>query len=92
MRTGAKHDGDIVQTFTWNGPFLTLELAFQERRVTGYNLGGSNKLEIPHVNTTIYGLPSYGYFVPHAWNNVVDNIRMSEKLATFKRNIIDYIY
>ena len=32
-------------------PLLILELAFQERRVSDYNLGGYNKLKIPHVNS-----------------------------------------
>ena len=50
---------------------------------------GYNKLDIhvPHVKTTTYGLPPFRYFTPHAWNNLTDNIRMSEMLATFKCNI-----
>ena len=58
---------------------------------THSDLRGYNKLEILHVKTTTYGLWSYRYFAPHAWNNLTDNIRMSEMLASFKCNIIDYI-
>ena len=68
-----------------------LRAYIQERRVSDYNLRGQNKLEIPHVKTTTSGLRSFKYFAAHAWNDLADNIRMSETLATFKRDIIDYV-
>ena len=70
-----------------------LRAYIQERCVSDYNLRVYNKLKIPHVTTTTtYGLRSYRYFAPHARNNLTDNIRISETLATFKRNIPDYVY
>ena len=61
----------------------------QEWCVSTYNLRGYNMLEIPHVRTSTYGLRSIRYYAPHAWNDLTDDIRKSDTLATFKRNIIN---
>ena len=46
-------------------------------------------MEIPHVRTSTYGLPFFRYYAPHAWNDL--DIRKSDTLATFKRNMINAI-
>ena len=68
-------------------PYLTAYI--QEWCVSTYNLRGYNMLEIPHVRTSTYGLRSIRYYAPHAWNDLTDDIRKSDTLATFKRNIIN---
>ena len=45
-------------------------------------------LEIPRVRTSTYGLRSFRYYAPHAWNDLTDDIRKSDTLATLKRNIV----
>lgn len=70
-------------------PYLRAHI--QELHVSDYNLRGYTKLEIPHVKTTTYGLRSFRYFAPHAWNNLTDSIRMLETLPSFKRSFIEYI-
>ena len=44
-------------------------------RKTGYNLGGTNILSLPNVNTTRHGLTSFKYFAAKKWNMLPDNIR-----------------
>ena len=70
-------------------PYLRAYL--QERYESDYNLRGYNKLEIPHGKTTNYGFRSYIHFAPHVWNNLTI-IPVSETLASFNRNVIDYIH
>ena len=48
-------------------------------------------LEIPRVRTSTYGLRSFRYYAPHAWNDLTDDIRKSDTLATLKRNIVNAI-
>ena len=70
----------------------------QEWRVSNYNLRGYSMLEIRQVRTSSYGLLSYRYYNPYAWNDLSDDIRKSDTIAgslgtkDHKRKIIDYIY
>ena len=55
-------------------------------------------LQILRIRTIIYGLRSFRYYNPYAWNDLSDDIRKSDTIAGnfetkyHKRKIIDYIY
>ena len=65
-----------------------LKLLLKERKVA-YNLRGTQKLDLPRVTTTIYGLHSFRYAATRLWNMLPDDIRTSESLIAFKRAIQD---
>ena len=54
-----------------------------------YNLRGTQKLDLPRVTTTTYGLHSFRYAATQVWNMLPDDIRTSESLIAFKRAIQD---
>ena len=55
-------------------------------------------LQILRIRTVIYGLRSFRYYNPYAWNDLSDDIKKSDTIAGnfetkyHKRKIIDYIY
>ena len=53
------------------------------------NLRGTQKLVLPRVTTTTYGLHSFRYAATRVWNMLPDDIRTSESLIVFKRAIQD---
>ena len=56
-------------------------------RSSKYNFRGNNILDLPKRNTTTYDLHSFTYLVAKLWNSLPDNLRTSESLNEFKRNI-----
>ena len=48
------------------------------------NLRGTNKLVIPKVNTTRYGIKSVAFTAPKAWNSLPDKLRSMKSLKDFK--------
>ena len=49
----------------------------------GMNLRGMNKLVLPHVNTTHYGIKSVVYTATKAWNSLPDDYRTMTSLKSF---------
>ena len=48
------------------------------------NLRRMNKLVLPHVNTTRYGIKSVVYTATKAWNSLPDNYGTITSLKSFK--------
>lgn len=65
-----------------------LKLLLKERKVE-YNLRGTQKMDLPRVTTTTYGLHSFRYAATQVWNMLPDDIRTSQSLIAFKRAIRD---
>ena len=58
------------------------------------NLRSSSKnlLKVPSVRLVNYGQRSFFFAAPKLWNSLPDNIRHSDSLTSFKRNIKTYLF
>ena len=52
-------------------------------KLTSYNLQNSNKLYIPHLNTTKYGLRSFSAYGATLWNSLPGQIKLCGDLKQF---------
>ena len=59
-------------------------------KVNTAHLRGRNKLEIPSVNTTKYGLHSIAYYGAKLWNALPEHFRLCDSLSEFKRLICNW--
>ena len=53
-------------------------------KLMSYNLRNSNKLYIPHMNTTKYGLRSFSAYGATLWNSLPGHIKSCGDLNSFK--------
>ena len=53
-------------------------------KLSSYNLRNSNKLYIPHLNTTKYGMRSFSAYGATLWNSVPGHIKSCGNLNSFK--------
>ena len=54
------------------------------QKLTRYNLRNSNQLNIPHSNTTKYGLRSFSTYGATLWNSLPGHIKSCGDLNSFK--------
>ena len=57
---------------------------FTQKLLTSYNLRNSNKLYIPHLNTTKFGLRSFSAYGATLWNSLPGHIKSCGDLNSFK--------
>ena len=60
-------------------------------RSTNYHLRGKHILELPEVNTTIYGLKSGRYTASKIWNSLPDHFRAANNIGIFT-NLTSRLY
>ena len=56
------------------------------------NLRGVNKLVLPKVKTTQYGLKSTVYTASKAWNSLSDELRLMTNIKLFTRSAKNFIF
>lgn len=76
---------EIYKTINHLNPQYMQELI--QKRHHPYSTRQAEKLFIPRVNQTTYGLHSFRYFAPTLWNSLPDSIKSAEDLHTFKKLI-----
>ena len=57
---------------------------------TPYNLRDSNRLQQPEYQTVRYGFKSFRYYGSKLWNALPPEVKQSENLYHFKKNITDW--
>ena len=57
---------------------------------TPYNLRDSNRLQQPEYKTVRYGFKSFRYYGSKLWNTLPTEVKQSENLYHFNKNITDW--
>ena len=70
-----------------NPPYLNELLINND---TPYNLPESNRLQQPEYHTVRYGFKSFRYYGLKLWNALPTEVKQSENLYHFKKNITDW--
>ena len=60
-------------------------------RTTPYNLRSTNKLHIPHANTTRYGLRSLSHYGASLWNTLSEQAKACTDLDSFLKHVDTWV-
>ena len=60
-------------------------------KYSDYNFRGGNKFMCDNIKTVNYGSETISFLGPKIWEQVPDNIKNSESLNIFKKNINQWI-
>jgi len=52
---------------------------------------GTNKLQLPLVNTTSFGKKSFKFLAPKLWNTLNDDLRTTTNIAYFRNNCLAFV-
>ena len=54
-------------------------------------LRGTNKLQLPRVNTTSFGKKSFKFLAPKLWNALNDDLRTTTNITYFRNNCLAFV-
>ena len=60
-------------------------------RTNTNRLRGTNKLQLPRVNTTSFGKKSFTFLAPKLWNTLNDDLRTTTNITYFKNNCLAFV-
>ena len=60
-------------------------------RTNSNGLRGTNKLQLPSVNTTSFGKNSFKFLAPKLWNTLNDDLRTTTNITCFRNNCLAFV-
>ena len=54
-------------------------------------LRGTNKLQLPRVNTTSHGENSFKFLAPKLWNMLNDDLKTATSITFFRNYCLDFV-
>ena len=60
-------------------------------RTNTNGLRGTNKLQLPRVNTTSFGKKSFKFLAPKLWNTLNDDLRTTTNITYFRNNCLAFV-